>query len=144
MKPLLNILLSFVFVQQSLQVNAQVTQLSDNTDLETVIPLGNIAVLVSQNDSLWRTDGTVGGTFKYATNVSVGASHAYIIFLNKIYFSGADANGEELWVTDGTPAGTQLVKNINPVASSSPQAFIVFNNDTKKAGQLSQTILSTS
>jgi ELWxxDGT repeat protein len=38
-----------------------------------------------------------------------------------IYFSRVnDSLGFELWVTDGTPEGTRLVKNINPTDSSSP------------------------
>ncbi|WP_319419354.1 ELWxxDGT repeat protein [Pleurocapsa sp. FMAR1] len=36
-------------------------------------------------------------------------------FNNKLYFSAKDGeNGSELWVSDGTTEGTQLVKDINP------------------------------
>ncbi|MBK8659317.1 MAG: hypothetical protein IPN22_10740 [Bacteroidetes bacterium] len=38
------------------------------------------------------------------------------------------SNGSELWVTDGTTAGTQMVKNINPSGSSNPENFTLFNN----------------
>ena len=35
-----------------------------------------------------------------------------------MYFAADDGvNGEELWVTDGTGGGTQLVKDINPAGS---------------------------
>jgi ELWxxDGT repeat protein len=38
----------------------------------------------------------------------------------KAFFAASDAtNGEELWVTDGTVAGTRLVKDINPGAAGS-------------------------
>lgn len=54
-----------------------------------------------------------------------------IINLNgKILFSANDgASGFELWKSDGTAAGTVLVKDINPGAgSSSPVRMIVVNN----------------
>jgi ELWxxDGT repeat protein len=48
------------------------------------------------------------------------------------YFFAADngANGVELWDTDGTPAGTTLVKDINPTGSSNPTEFTVFGEFT--------------
>ena len=47
-----------------------------------------------------------------------------------VYFSADDQmHGRELWRSDGTPAGTWLVKDINPgAASSSPQALTAFND----------------
>ena len=110
--------------------SSQVTKLSNNSNLETGIPLGNIAVLISENDSLWRTDGTSIGTFKYATNVSADSPYTFAILSNKIYFTGVNAaNGKELWVTDGTAGGTSLVKDISPgVANSTPTNLMVFNN----------------
>lgn len=48
----------------------------------------------------------------------------------KAYFSATDADhGEELWVTDGTPTGTHMVKDINPgVATSDIQWLTRFND----------------
>jgi ELWxxDGT repeat protein len=45
----------------------------------------------------------------------------------KTYFSADNGiDGRELWVSDGTEAGTQMLKNINPNgASSNPDNFIV-------------------
>jgi len=40
-----------------------------------------------------------------------------------VYFSAADANGRELWRTDGTPAGTVRVADIHPTGSSNPWHF---------------------
>jgi ELWxxDGT repeat protein len=38
----------------------------------------------------------------------------------KLIFIGEDAtNGQELWITDGTPEGTMLIKDINPGSASS-------------------------
>ena len=39
-----------------------------------------------------------------------------------LFFAATDpVNGRELWKTDGTTAGTVLVKDVNPVGHSSPQ-----------------------
>jgi ELWxxDGT repeat protein len=51
-----------------------------------------------------------------------------IVFKNKLYFSANDGlNGQELWVSDGTTAGTRLVKDIS-LDSSEPGGFTEFNN----------------
>ena len=54
-------------------------------------------------------------------------------FNNKLYFSADDSeNGDELWVSDGTTEGTQLVKDINPGGDyyndSYPSYLTEFNN----------------
>jgi len=46
------------------------------------------------------------------------------------FFAATDAaNGEELWVTDGTPAGTRLVKDINPGTAGSDISWLTRFND---------------
>lgn len=46
------------------------------------------------------------------------------------YFAATEAtHGEELWVTDGTPAGTKMVKDINPGAVSSNIEWLARFND---------------
>lgn len=61
---------------------------------------------------LYVTDGTAAGTVSLATGVepaSIGVMSDRVVFL------GTDeTNGRELWSTDGTPAGTALLKDINP------------------------------
>lgn len=54
----------------------------------------------------------------------------YFEFNNKIYFAANDGvNGNELWVTDGTTAGTQLVKDVTPGSTrSDPRDFFVLGN----------------
>jgi len=45
------------------------------------------------------------------------------------YFAGTDGLGTELWKTDGTAAGTLLVKDILPgKKSSTPRNFVLLNN----------------
>ncbi len=48
----------------------------------------------------------------------------------KIYFTAKeDTHGEELWVSDGTPEGTKMVKDIYPGATSSNVSYITRFND---------------
>src|SRR5690242_1622230 len=77
------------------------------------------------------SDGTTGGT----QEVDLGISRSYVGGLTalngKLFFIGrhsndnSNNNGDEPWVSDGTPAGTFMLKDINPGnASSSAQEFV--------------------
>ncbi len=47
---------------------------------------------------------------------------------NKIYFTNDDAtNGHELWISDGTIGGTQLLKDINATGNSYPERNTIYN-----------------
>lgn len=79
--------------------------------------------------ALWATDGTTDGTYKVkdVNTYSYGPSNGSYITAQssyasltscagKLFFSASDDNyssWNELWVTDGTAAGTQEVKDIN-------------------------------
>jgi ELWxxDGT repeat protein len=86
---------------------------------------------------LWKSDGTATGTVLvkdiYAgSNFSGQNSSSPSNFTNvngTVYFTATDGvNGTELWKTDGTAAGTVLVKDINSgVNSSSPANLININ-----------------
>ena len=58
-----------------------------------------------------------------------GAPSYFAVVGSKMIFQAGDATtGSELWVTDGSASGTQLLKDINPGAnSSSPEGMVVFN-----------------
>ncbi len=81
----------------------------------------------SNGGELWKSDGTAGGTVMvkdiYTGSVSGLPNSSYptnfTVMGSKMYFSAADGNGTELWVTDGTGANTVMVKDINSGASSS-------------------------
>ena len=70
---------------------------------------------------LWVSDGTTDGT-QLVKDINPGSSYGggsypshLTEFNNKLYFTANDAeNGTELWVSDGTSEGTQLVKDIFP------------------------------
>lgn len=54
-----------------------------------------------------------------------------ILFDGKLYFQGDNGtDGDELWVSDGTTAGTKMIKDINTAAAanSDPESFTIMNN----------------
>ena len=80
-------------------------------------------------EELWRTDCTEAGTTMVKDINPSGGSYPGLIrnssektFLehgNYLYFVATDGtHGRELWKTDGTAAGTQLVKDINTNANA--------------------------
>jgi trimeric autotransporter adhesin len=77
----------------------------------------------SHSDELWKTDGTAAGT-KLVKDIIPGGDGSYPIGFQKVgralFFQAAGrqepsaAQDRELWKSDGTRAGTKLVKDINP------------------------------
>ena len=86
------------------------------------------------SDGLWASDGSVSGTQQIASlqlnsdlgyydGSETGVAH-FVASLDLLFFSADDGvNGNELWVSDGTAAGTRLVKDIYPGALSSKPAM---------------------
>jgi ELWxxDGT repeat protein/cysteine-rich repeat protein len=87
----------------------------------------------SESLELWKTDGTLGGTLRVAPSAftpddyeegwsdwqggqALGAN-------GSLFFSDCDEAGCELWKSDGTPAGTVRVADINPGPESSRLGF---------------------
>lgn len=94
------------------------------------------AATLTQGRELWRTDGTSTGT-TLVKDIAAGVEGSnqadnYNIFSNGTYLlfaANTVAEGLELWKSDGTAAGTVLLKNINTGAdSSSPKTFFGLNN----------------
>jgi ELWxxDGT repeat protein len=87
---------------------------------------------------LWVTDGTSAGT-SLLKDMRPGIASsdpadfsAYTLYHNKLYFNArTDNEGMELWSTDGTSAGTAMVKDIWPGAGDSyagMEGFLVYND----------------
>ena len=74
--------------------------------------LGSSVYFIS-NYKLWKTDGTDAGTVMLdVPGLNIYANHRLQTFKNKLYFIGHDAtNGMEPWVSDGTVAGTHILRN---------------------------------
>nr|WP_321236494.1 ELWxxDGT repeat protein [uncultured Psychroserpens sp.] len=87
---------------------------------------------------LYITDGTSPGTVLLKninptiafTNAANSNPNNFTVFNNMLYFTANDAiNGDELWMTDGTTAGTQMVLDLYPGATGSiPSDLYVYNN----------------
>lgn len=93
-------------------------------------------------DELWKSDGTEAGTVLvkdiftgtyYDTRFhATYANSAFPYYLTNVngtlYFTAQDADhGFELWKSDGTEAGTQLVKDIQPGPDGFPNSLHAVN-----------------
>lgn len=84
--------------------------------------------------SLFKTDGTAQGTVlvKDINPTENSSSESRIQLLNQLgdkylFLANDGTNGSQLWVTDGTENGTQLVKVLN-AGGISVRTMTVFNN----------------
>ena len=106
-------------------INGSVT-LSSETNSGYNFTTLNGAVYFVANDGitgyeLWKTDGTPAGTTLVKdinpgiNGIATGGAQPLMVAMNGyLYFAASTAaNGEELWRSDGTEAGTTLVKDIN-------------------------------
>lgn len=84
---------------------------------------------------LFKTDGTVEGTVRLTSDIDCSLTSEMLFVNDKLFFnasinSGLGAVGTELFVSDGTEAGTGLVKDINPGPppnNSFPKEFAAHN-----------------
>ncbi len=89
---------------------------------------------------LYKSDGTVAGTTfvkSCVSNTSVATLPQGFAELNNVlYFTAegrlsngaSDGSSYEIWRTDGTSAGTYIVKDVNPTGGSFPDRYFAFNN----------------
>jgi ELWxxDGT repeat protein len=111
--------------------------------------LGNLIIFAANDgtngEELWKSDGTAAGTVM-VKNIDTtplvyppdGFGRSYpedlVVMGNKVYFTARDnSHGLEVWRTDGTTAGTVMVRDLYPggesgVLSSGNAALLVFDN----------------
>ncbi len=109
---------------------AQGTRLVPGTDAGGASSLTNVGGTLffvaddgTHGDELWRSDGTAGGT-TIVRDIRPGTASSSPAELTNVagtlFFSAIDdshgsaATGGELWSSDGTAAGTKLVRDIYP------------------------------
>ena len=104
---------------------------SDSSDPSSVVTIGGTSYFIASDGSnigghgseLWKSDGTEAGTV-LVKDISLGIGSSYPSNLTAVggvlYFTADDSGeesgiyGRELWKTDGTEAGTVVVKDIYP------------------------------
>jgi trimeric autotransporter adhesin len=101
---------------------------------------GKVYFMASDNVNgveLWTTDGTEAGTYMVKNinqvvnnNTSYHTANKPVVYNGKLYFRASDGiHGYELWTSDGTEAGTVMVKDILPGRGGSfPEDLIVFDD----------------
>ncbi len=105
-------------------------EIIDTINGSTYTIIGN-KIFITVGNSLWISDGTNTGTNQVISMAFIGESAVYN---GKLYFQGSNVTGNhELYSSDGTLAGTSLVKeifaNTSMYGGSDPQFFIVYNNE---------------
>lgn len=112
-----------------------------NSDIEFLTVLNGKAYFraktTANGNELWSTDGTESGT-QLLKDINPGTGDGlyfqkvhFAQYNDKIYFTGNNGTtGRELWITDGTAAGTQLLFDLNPgSAESQPSHFQIINDN---------------
>jgi len=82
-------------------------------------------------NQLWKTNGTPAGTSliksfsgHFGTSSSFSGENNIVAFNNRLIFTADDGQGRELWVSDGTSAGTTLLLDLDSSpASTNPTEF---------------------
>ena len=138
----------FLITVSSLSVLAQVPQLvkdinTKNTDGHSY-PIGNIGTVFFyafddgiHGVEIWRSDGTNAGTY-LLKDINIGGNssmygdpkdgwgNTYAVTINNVlYFPANDGiHSWEIWRSDGTTAGTYLLKDINPSVTLTPPTYL--------------------
>ena len=122
---------------------------SNTSNIGNLTVVGNYIFFTADDGTngleLWKTDGTESGT-SLIKDINSGSEDAISASNNKnlqlihigntVYFAANNGtNGFELWKTDGTEAGTSLVKDINSGSGNSYPPMYKINaatiNDSK-------------
>ncbi|WP_394992272.1 ELWxxDGT repeat protein [Emticicia sp.] len=95
--------------------------------------IGNNVFFYANDGAVWglyKTDGTPSGTILLKNNSTTSGRFESVAWNSYLYFGFSTSDkGNELWKTDGTVAGTQMVKDIVEGSyGSGPRNFLVFNN----------------
>jgi ELWxxDGT repeat protein len=116
----------------------------DSSSPHHLTAVGNTLYFIANDgtngEELWKSDGTTNGTVM-VKDIKSGSGdgfteslfHSYDLTAvgNTIYFRADDGtNGEELWKSDGTAAGTEMVNDINSGSGSSIPAYLTAIGNT--------------
>ena len=86
----------------------------------------------TNGEEVWVYNGVDDPTV--LKDIAAGAASSDPNFLEpsldgtKVFFSANDGTGPELWVTDGTAAGTMMVQDLNPGGGSEPDMITAYKD----------------
>jgi len=85
-------------------------------------------------NGLWKTDGTPAGTVQVSTlptpgdNPFGGGSSKLVVSNNALYFyTGADPYTNVVWISDGTNAGTKIIKELGSISTPTTSELVDVN-----------------
>ena len=96
---------------------------------------GNLLIFRTNDWRMWAFNTTLSAStsnpYVLTTGISFTSCTHRLVHNGTMYFQAStNSTGAELWKTDGTAAGTSMVKDIRSgTTSSSPSAFFVFNDE---------------
>ncbi|MCZ8197404.1 MAG: T9SS type A sorting domain-containing protein [Flavobacterium sp.] len=120
-----------------------ISSLGGSTNISNIIPAQDFVYVITSDitfspsiasiDKIWKSDGTTAGTsLVYEFQAASGFSNAgvyysvsghkknYSVDGNILFFSAYDSvNGKEIWKTNGTTAGTTMIKDVKSGTGSS-------------------------
>jgi ELWxxDGT repeat protein len=77
----------------------------------------------AEGTGLWKLSGAGTGFVAPVVGIDAGPGTSADVGGTLTFAANDGSHGDELWKSDGTAAGTQLVKDINPFTSSDPADF---------------------
>lgn len=87
-------------------------QISTSAGTIKIIEANSLAYFISYGGKLWRTDGTLQGTFSI-TSTSILGDESFIKYNADLFFVGrTPSSAWQLMKADGTISGTQIITNI--------------------------------
>ncbi len=119
---------------------AVTSQIENMTNLDGTLIFSAASTVNASNQQtdfeLWKSNGTPEGTVRIkdinpgvANGTVPGIAQAFPAMNGAVYFRATNTtNGLELWKTNGTEAGTVMVKDINPNAASSTPQYLHAHN----------------
>jgi len=125
---------------------------SASSSIETLQSIGNIFLFAAfdpdHGQELWKTDGTSTGT-SLVKDINPGPSSSITTFYDEkfyelngqVIFKADDgSHGNELWKSDGTSAGTVLLKDLTPGSTGTNIGMLGLNSTNNKLIFYSDTI----